>query len=140
MDTTRYTLPKRERLHLKRDLDLLFGQGRSFVSYPLRVIYLVSREPQDERVQMMVSVGKKYFRRAVKRNRVKRLIRESYRLNKHSWLVELKEQRVWIKIGYICVSKDLPSFGEVERAVVKSFKHIISKLEHQESVFLEKIL
>lgn len=125
----RCTLPKRERLHLKRDLDLLFDNGQSFVAYPLRVVYLISTTPREERAQMMVSVGKKYFRRAVKRNRIKRLVRECYRLNKHAWLSQLQEHNVWALVAYMSVSKEMPNHADVERAVLKSFRRIISELE-----------
>ena len=103
----RYTLDKKERLHLKRDVDALFASGQAFIAYPLRVV-----------------VAKKYFKRANKRNRVKRLIRECYRLNKHP-LIHLAEERgVRVHIGLLSVAKELPSYHEVERGMLKAQAHI----------------
>lgn len=95
-----YTLPKRERIHLKRQIDELFTSGKGFVAYPLRLMVLLRKETEEDepRGAMMVSVGKRYFKRANKRNRVKRLVREAYRLNKHRWLSWLEERLSLIHI------------------------------------------
>ena len=74
-----YTLRKSERTCSKIAIDNLFkgGHSRSLSAFPIRVVYLVSDTPQQEQCQIMVSVPKKCFKRAVKRNRVKRQIREA---------------------------------------------------------------
>ena len=75
-----HTLPKSERLCSQKALQKLFGGERRSVSvYPIRAVYADSEEPG---IRIMVSVGKRHFKRAVKRNRVKRQLREAYRLNK----------------------------------------------------------
>ncbi len=79
------TLNKRERMVSRRLMDRLFGGGksRSMSSFPLRVVYTtIERGSHDAPVQVLVSVSKRHFKRAVKRNRVKRQIREAYRNNK----------------------------------------------------------
>ncbi len=88
------TFRKSERMVSKKLIDTLFGGGhsRSAVAYPVRAVYMVAgRGEKDAAVQVLVSVSKRHFKRAVKRNRVKRQIREAYRLNKHA-LTELVEQ------------------------------------------------
>ncbi len=88
------TFIKCERMVSKKLIDTLFGGGhsRSAVAYPVRAVYMVGgRSEKDAAVQVLVSVSKRHFKRAVKRNRVKRQIREAYRLNKHA-LTELVEQ------------------------------------------------
>ncbi|MBR5652710.1 MAG: ribonuclease P protein component [Prevotella sp.] len=76
-----FTLPKKERLCNRKEIDRLFdGANRSLSAYPLRVVYtLVPREHDGVVARMMVSVPKRCFKRAVKRNRVKRQVREAYR-------------------------------------------------------------
>lgn len=62
---------------------LFGGGGRSMSVYPVRVVYMaMERGPRDEAVQVLVTVSKRHFKRAVRRNRVKRQLREAYRLNK----------------------------------------------------------
>lgn len=128
-----YGLPKRERLHLKKHIDELFAQGKGFVAYPLRVMYQTippseSREGTETaptaRAMMMVSVGKRYFRRANKRNRVKRLIREAYRLNKHLWIEHLEREGLYGRIALMFVGKELPEYKDIERAVLKAFTRL----------------
>ncbi len=79
-----FTLCKEERLVGRKLVETLFkgGGSRSMSYYPLRIVYcLVARE--EAPVRILVSVPKRCFKRAVKRNRVKRQVREAYRLNKH---------------------------------------------------------
>ena len=83
MVNRRYTLSKEERLSWKRYIDLLFEKGQSFVAFPLRVVYLAVEEETLAPVSILVSVPKKKFRRAVKRNLIKRQVREAYRVRKY---------------------------------------------------------
>ena len=82
MTLRRYTLAKAERLSWDRHINRLFAEGQSFVSFPLRVVYLETDDPVVPPVSMLVSVPKKRFRRAVKRNLIKRKVREEYRKRK----------------------------------------------------------
>lgn len=116
-----YSLPKRERLHLKRDIDELFAQGKGFVAYPLRVIHLPTETMVPE---MLVSVSKRHFKRANKRNRVKRLIREAYRLNKHRLAPLLAGQRMGLRMAFIFVGQELPSYAQIEAAIEKAFNRL----------------
>jgi len=80
MDSLGATLSKEERLCSRKALEALFGGGhRSVSAYPVRAVFM--RSGQDG-VRVMFSVSKRYFKRAVKRNRIKRQMREAYRLQK----------------------------------------------------------
>lgn len=131
----RRDLPKIERIYLQKEIDELFASGKGFVAYPLRVIYLdrdQAPEPGDiTRIpvaKMMVSVGKRSFKRANKRNRVKRLVREAYRLNKHTLWRALEEQHRGVRIAFIFIGKDLPSYECISKAIVKSLLRIQNDL------------
>ena len=75
-----HTLGKEERLCSRKAIDELFGGGhKSVTAYPIRAVYMPSEQTG---VRVMVSVSKRHFKRAVKRNRIKRQLREAYRLQK----------------------------------------------------------
>lgn len=85
MTTARATLGRQERIKSRKTVETLFagGKSRSMADFPLRVVYMQFVRTSDETpVQMMVSVSKRHFKHAVRRNRVKRQLREAYRLNK----------------------------------------------------------
>ena len=74
---------KQERICRRNDFNFLFSDGESFFSYPFRCVFC-GKESDEPLVRIAVSVGKKKFKLATDRNRIKRLIRETYRLEKHS--------------------------------------------------------
>lgn len=84
------TLKKEERMTSRKLMEKLFNGGgsRAMTSFPVRMVYMiVERESEhDPQAQVMVSVSKRHFKRAVKRNRVKRQLREVYRKNKYTVL------------------------------------------------------
>ena len=84
MGVERHTLPKKERITGKRLVDQLFGGGvsRSMAAYPLRAVYCLI-DGGEVPVRMLVSVPKRCFKRAVRRNRIKRQVREAFRHCKH---------------------------------------------------------
>lgn len=77
-----YSYPKTEKLKKKKTIDLLFSEGQTVTKYPLRLVY-VKTASEEPALQMGVSVSKRYFKKAVDRNYFKRVLRETYRLNKH---------------------------------------------------------
>ena len=94
MEERRYTLGKAERLCSKKLIERLFvGGHKSFPAYPLRVVYMYLNPDEAEAdVSILISVPKKRFKRAVKRNFVKRQIREAYRRHKYILLDTLQAQ------------------------------------------------
>ncbi len=79
-----FTFKRAERLKSRKVIEQLFKQGQSFAQYPLRIVWVEMAEPRSEfPAQFALSVSKKKFKRAVDRNRIRRLVREAYRLNKH---------------------------------------------------------
>lgn len=128
-DTIRYTLGKKERLYKKNHFDELLSSGNSFVSYPLRgVFFLSEREEGDVPAQMAVSVSKKRFKRAVRRNRIKRLVRESYRLNKHQLYTIIPEGKT-INILFIYLQDTIGEYSEFEKAIIGGIKKIRNHIE-----------
>lgn len=77
----------------------------------------------------MVSVSKKKFKRAVKRNRVKRLIREAYRLNKSSLIGLLQNKGKSMDIAFLYLKNELPVYEDIEKALLKANRTISVKME-----------
>ncbi len=113
-----FSLKKEERLCSKKVIDKLFAEGESFLAFPLKVVHLQTDLPQPVKVQSGFTVSKKIFKRAVKRNRIKRLMREAYRLNKQklTTLADNKQMAVF----FIFIGKELPTFQQVEKAMKKA--------------------
>lgn len=99
-----HTLHKAERLNRKKVIEKMFAGGsRSFSLFPLRVVWLPV-EGLDAPVSILVSVSKRRFKRAVKRNRVKRRIREAYRLNKQPLLEAVRHNGCQLAVAFIYLS------------------------------------
>ena len=125
-----YTLGKEERLNSKTMIERLFSGGsKSFPAFPLRVVYM-SVEPAEEdsaAASILISVPKKRFKRAVKRNLVKRQVREAYRKNKHLLLDALASRNQRLVIAFIWLDNHMHSSAEVEEKVKKLLFHIAEK-------------
>jgi ribonuclease P protein component len=98
-----FTFGKEERLSHRNQIDELFTEGRTFNVSPFKVIYKVVDADTHPRIKIMVAVPKKKFKRAVDRNRLKRLIRESYRLNKNLLPEMIMTSTIGLHIGFIYI-------------------------------------
>ena len=125
------TLHKSERLDKKKVIDKMFSGGaRSFSVFPLRVVYM-SVEPVEEDMaaaSILISVPKKRFKRAVKRNRVKRQIREAYRKNKHGLLQTLQDEGRQLAVAFIYLSDRLVDSLEIEERMKVALARITEKV------------
>lgn len=122
------TLHKSERLDRKKVIEKMFAGGsRSFSVFPLRVVYLPVEE-LDVPVSILVSVSKRRFKRAVKRNRVKRQIREAYRLNKHLLSDALSGSQTRLAVAFIYLSDELVPSSVIEERMKIALSRIAEKL------------
>lgn len=119
-----FALPKTERLYLRDAIRCLFAEGKSFVVFPYRVIYrfIPESDSQEARAAIMTIVPKKRFKHAVDRNRVKRLTRESYRLNKLPLLDVLQKHGVKLQVAFLYSDNKFLTFAETERKMVRMLK------------------
>ena len=104
---------KRERLTLQNDIEQLFEKGQAFMAYP--------------GLSVLVGAPKKRIRQAASRNRVKRLIREAYRLNKGALFEACRQSGKYIHIAFMYVSNDIRTYTEMEKAVRKALDRIRKK-------------
>ncbi len=131
-----FKLSKWERICSRTQLEKLFtgGKSKSFSVFPLRVVYLLTDQPDGDLqhvvpVKMMVSVSKRHFKRAVKRNRVKRQVREAYRLNKEIVVSAMADSpNRQLLLGFIWMSDELHDTDTVERSMQVLLKRVADKL------------
>ena len=127
-------LRKPERLNKKKIIEKMFAGGsRSFSIFPLRVVWLPVEEV-DAPVSILVSVSKRRFKRAVKRNRIKRQIREAYRLNKQILLNPLGESSLRLAIAFIYLSDELADSTLMEEKMKTALARIAEKALTEQSV------
>ena len=127
------TLCKSERLDKKKVIDKMFAGGaRSFSVFPLRVVYLPAEELEAD-ASILVSVSKRRFKRAVKRNRVKRQIREAYRMNKHELLNVLAEKQCRLAIAFIYLSDQLVESSIIEERMKTALARVAEKVMSKSS-------
>ncbi|TGE14858.1 ribonuclease P protein component [Hymenobacter elongatus] len=120
-----YSFPKEEHLCRKKLIEELFGRGSSFGLYPLRVVWLPAAAPTSAPPQVLVSVSKRSFKRAVDRNYIKRLVREAYRLNKYR-LVEAVDGHQVGTVAFIYTGKEKKPFTLVEKKLISGLERLLS--------------
>ncbi|MDX6180924.1 ribonuclease P protein component [Flavobacterium sp. Fl-77] len=117
-----FTYPKNEKLKSKTTIGLLFSEGKSVSKYPLRLVYRAGEANADEKIKIGVSVSKKYFKKAVDRNYFKRVLRETYRLNKHLLWDNVQEP---YSIMFFYQTKDKLSYQEINTKTVQLFEKFL---------------
>ncbi len=120
----RYTFGKKEKLCSKLMIDALFKEGGSFKQYPIRVMYMPLQE-SDATAKLLISVPKKRFRKAVSRNTIKRLIRETYRLNKPELFENWQAQGKYFALAFVYIGNDIPSYHDLNVVM----QRIVEKLK-----------
>ena len=127
-----FTYPKTEKLKSKITIDLLFSKGKSVSKYPLRLVYVESNygipEDSDQKLKMGVSVSKKYFKHAVDRNYFKRVLRETYRLNKHLLVDHLDKPYAMM---FFYQTKDRLSYEEINTKTIQLFEKFVLQIKNE---------
>ena len=120
--------PKEQRLYRKKAIQNLFEKGKGFSFYPFRVVTYphkpVDEEPSVPRV--VISVSKKRFHHAVKRNKVKRLIREAWRKNKSGIMLKCEVKNITFDFALVYTATVILSYQEIE----KKIKELSLRLEN----------
>ena len=124
----KYTYGKNEKLKRRKLINEIFTTGESFPSFPFRVFYKKMNFEGDAKAQVGVSVSKRNFKHAVDRNRIKRLMREAYRLNKHTLIDNIDEQVV-VMIIYT-QRKELP-FETMNHKMESALRKLCADIEKE---------
>ena len=128
-----FTYPKSEKLKSKKTIDLLFSEGKSVSKFPLRLVYIESDygidTDSEQKIKMGVSVSKKYFKHAVDRNYFKRVLRETYRLNKHLLTENLDKPYAFM---FFYQTKERLTYQEIETKTIQLFEKFLIQIKKEE--------
>ncbi|MFV8368720.1 ribonuclease P protein component [Flavobacterium sp. LB2R40] len=119
-----FKYPKTEKLKSKITIGLLFTEGKSVAKYPLRLVYKSGSFGESEKIKMGVSVSKKNFKKAVDRNYFKRVLRETYRLNKHLLIDNLDQPYSFM---FFYQTKDRLTYAEINTKTIQLFEKFIAQ-------------
>jgi ribonuclease P protein component len=122
-----FTFHKAERLCRQELIGDLFASGESFLVYPLKIVFLKTESSQDYPAQAAFAVSKRNFKHAVKRNLLKRRMREAYRLNKSGFYEELALKSLQIAIMFVFIGKDVAEYKAIEKSMKSALKKILAK-------------
>lgn len=130
----RLTLGKNERLKSRKQIDLLFNDGKNFTVFPFRVHYRFDIETttKSPALQFGVGVSSRNFKKAVDRNRVKRLLREAYRLQKEALQMKLQERKRTLHLFVNYTARDLPDFNTVKEKTSVILKKILKLIDEDD--------
>jgi ribonuclease P protein component len=124
-----FTYPKNEKLKSKITIGLLFTEGKSVSKYPLRLVYKAGSLKESEKIKMGVSVSKKNFKKAVDRNYFKRVLRETYRLNKHLLIDNLDQPYSFM---FFYQTKDRLTYDEINTKTIQLFEKFLLQIKKEE--------
>ncbi|HVE60497.1 MAG TPA: ribonuclease P protein component [Chitinophagaceae bacterium] len=132
-----FTLNKRERIKKRKEIEYLFNEGKVFNAPPLRIFYFLQKENHAEALEeskektflkVGVSVSKRHFKKAVDRNRIKRLMREAYRLQKLPLQNMLKDKGYSLQVFFIYTGKELPEYLSIKEKIATVLMQLQQKV------------
>ncbi len=130
-----YSYGKLQKLKSRKLIDAIFKKGKSLSAFPLRMFYL--KVDHEQYLQAGVGASKRFFPHAVDRNRIKRVMREAWRLQKNELENALRNQDLKLSIFINYTAKELPAKDVVAVAMKKCLQKlmttIISTEEHEEN-------
>ncbi len=134
-----YTLGRNERLKSRKRIEQLFSEGKSFSVFPFKVYFLINKLNSDQEsmrhhsrgtfnIQFGIGVSGKTFKKAVERNRIKRLAREAFRLQKKELQETLKKKYLQLNIFFIYTDEELPGFNITKEKVDVILNNLIKTI------------
>lgn len=123
-----YRFPKSEKLKSSKTIASLFADGKSYSKYPIKVFFLPKENLETNLAAF--AVPKRNFKLAVDRNRIKRQLREAYRLNKN--IIEAVNGRKFVML-FLYLGKTKPQYAALEKAMEKLLKKLHGEMSHDKS-------
>ena len=119
------TFQKQERLSGKKTFDVLMKHGEDFYQFPFRVKWMFTDAEMPFPAQVAFAVQKRTFKLAVTRNRIKRILRESYRRNKSFFYEDLKSKNRQIRVMLIFTHKEPLELQESDAKIILTLQRLI---------------
>lgn len=131
----RATFKREERLKSRKVIQAMFNrQGQSFSQYPLRLVWMPMEERRsDSPLQFAVSVPKRRFKKAVTRNRLRRQIKETYRLQKPNLYQALEGQDQQYAFMIIYAGQEMLPYAQIEKAMQHTIRRFLKKVKNSHS-------
>jgi len=126
MSLKSYSFSKEEHLKRKKEISRVFKDGIFLYEKHLSVVFIPSDEEGQKLHRVAVSVPKKYFKRAVDRNRIKRQLRECYRLNKSC--LYLQELTFSLNLMFVYISNSMIPYSSINEEIISLLKRVLKKL------------
>lgn len=123
-----FTLKKEERLKRRKIIEQLFSEGRAVTAFPIRVQYKIVGQLTAP-LQAGFSVSSRNFKKAVDRNRIKRLMREAYRLQKNPLQEALQTKEQKLALFLIYTGKELPEYTLVYEKVEMVLRKLLQTIQ-----------
>lgn len=121
-----FSLSQQERLKSRKQIETLFLQGEAFFVFPYRVRYMLNRQQPETGIRFGVSIPKRNFKKAVDRNRLKRLTRETYRLQKHKLEKVNNTPGACLHLMFYFSHKEMLTYTEIEKGMSAALKKMAS--------------
>lgn len=126
-----FSFPKKERITSKTLLDKLFTEGKSVNNFPIKLVYLPTSFSDNTQLKILVVAPKRNFKSAVKRNQIKRLMREVYRLNKHTIF---NNSETSFALAFLYLGKEMPDYQMIEEKMQGVIHKFLKKQADEKTV------
>jgi ribonuclease P protein component len=127
------TLKKNERLKSRKSIEQLFKAGNNFFIYPFKVYYIIEPAASNtiSLLQAGATVSSKNFKKAVARNKIKRIIREAYRVQKNELRQLLIAEQKHLHVFFVFVGKELPAFIQIHQKLQLILERLIQNVNEK---------
>ena len=125
----RYFLKKTDRLKSRKAIDIMFTKGKSFSNFPFRILWM--NVDNEDGLKAGFSASTKKFKKATDRNKIKRLMKEAYRLQKNDLVNQLSLNKKAINVFFIYTGKEVPTYDLVFKKMGDVLKRIIKLTDEQ---------